>query len=229
MTPTGIQTAIKSRAALQQSLFDRTRGIVTVLNLHYAGVGLLVLVNLYLLIHMGFAWRAASSQDAAAVASQTTAMHTAEHAAQPLRGLDGKLIDATASADKFYVRRLPFAYSQVIAELGALAKKQGVKLSRAQYIDSPVMEGSAGAVREVRIDVSLSGDYRPLMVVINQLERDRMFFLITGVTLSGQQSGTVNLRLRLNTYLRAPEGKETTEKAVSSEPDATAGKGEEPR
>jgi len=229
MTPTGIQIAIKSRAALQQSLSDRTRGIVTALNLHYAGVGLLVLVNLYLLIHMGFAWQTASSQDTAAVASQTAAMHTAEHAAQPLRGLDGKLTEATASADKFYGRRLPFATSQVISEIGALAKKQGVKLSRGQYAYSPVMEGAVGAVTETRMDVSLSGDYRPLMVVINQLERDRMFFLITGVTLSGQQSGTVNLRLRLNTYLRAPEGKETTEKSVSAEPDTTAGKGEEPR
>jgi type IV pilus assembly protein PilO len=229
MTPTGIQAAIQSRAALQQGLFDRIRGLVTALNLHYAGVGLLVLVNLYLLIHMGFAWQTASSQDATAVASQTATMHAAEQATQPLRGLDGKLTEATSSADRFYDKRLPFADSQVVAELGALVKKQGVKLSRGQYAYSPVMEGSAGAVTEFRMDVSLSGDYRPLMVVINQLERDRMFFLITGVTLSGQQSGTVNLRLKLNTYLRAPMGKETTEKTVSVEPDATAGKEEEPR
>ncbi len=52
------------------------------------------------------------------------------------------------------------------------------------------------------MDASLSGDYRPLMLFINSLERDKMFFLINGVTLSGQQSGTVNLRLKLTTYLR---------------------------
>jgi hypothetical protein len=30
-----------------------------------------------------------------------------------------------------------------------------------------------------------------------------VFFIIDGVTLSGQQGGLVNLRLRLRTYLRA--------------------------
>ena len=225
MTQIGVQT----RAEMLRSFVDRARDFVTALNLHYAGVVLLALVNIYLLLHMAYAWQTARSQDVTAVASQTKAMHAAEHAAQPLRGLDGKLVDATASADKFYGKRLPFAYSQVLGELGVLAKKQGVKLSRGQYADSPVMEGSVGAVREVRMDVSLSGDYRPLMLVINQLERDKMFFLITGVTLSGQQSGTVNLRLRLNTYLRAPVGTEISEKTVSDEQDAKAGNEQEPR
>ena len=55
---------------------------------------------------------------------------------------------------------------------------------------------------EQRIDARLSGDYRPLMQFLNSLERDKMFFVIDGVTLTGQQSGTVNLRLRLTTYLR---------------------------
>ena len=60
----------------------------------------------------------------------------------------------------------------------------------------------AGELTEVRIDASLSGDYRPLVEFINSLERDKMFFVIQGETLTGQQSGTVNLRLRLTTYER---------------------------
>ena len=54
----------------------------------------------------------------------------------------------------------------------------------------------------MEIDARLSGDYRPLVQFINSLERDKMFFVINGVTLTGQQTGTVNLRLRLTTYLR---------------------------
>ncbi len=65
-----------------------------------------------------------------------------------------------------------------------------------------MLPGTAGELTEMRIDASLSGDYRPLVQVINALERDRMFFLIDAVTLTGQQSGTVNLRLRLRTFLR---------------------------
>lgn len=203
------------KIVVPSNLLERVRAIVTPLNLHFAGVGLLVLVNLYLLVHMGFAWHAASSQDEAAIAQQTSQMQVAEHAAEPLRGLDTKLTGATASADSFYKSRLPFADSQVIAELGALAKKQNVKLTRVQYAEAPVLEDSAGAVTELRMDASLTGEYRPLMVFINNLERDRLFFLISGVTLTGQQSGTVNLRIKLMTYLRAPVGDESSAKVVA--------------
>ena len=43
------------------------------------------------------------------------------------------------------------------------------------------------------------------MHFINGLERSKTFFLITGLTLTGQQGGLVNLRLRLITYLRASD------------------------
>ena len=52
------------------------------------------------------------------------------------------------------------------------------------------------------MDATLSGDYRPLVTFLNSLERDKMFFVITGLTLTGQQSGTVSLRIRATTYLR---------------------------
>jgi hypothetical protein len=133
-------------------------------------------------------------------------MKTAEIATKPLEGLDGKLSKATADSDQFYAKRLPLAYSDVVAELGELTKKQGVKLTRVQYADSPMLDGAIGALTEVRMDASLSGDYRPLVLFINSLERDKMFFLIRGVTLTGQQSGTVGLRLGLTTYLRSPKG-----------------------
>jgi hypothetical protein len=189
------------------------RGLLNLLNLHFAGVAVLGLVNLYLLVHMAFAWQAANSQNAAALADQTVAMKTAEIAKRPLEGLDEKLAQATKDADKFYKQRLPFADSQVIAELGVLTKKQGVKLTRVQYADPvPVLAGTAGAVTEIRMDASLSGDYRPLVLFINGLERDKMFFLIQSLTLTGQQSGTVGLRLRLATYLRSPVGTEGSDK-----------------
>ena len=76
-------------------------------------------------------------------------------------------------------------------------------------------QGTAGELTEAQMDASLSGDYRPLVLFINALERDKMFFLINGVTLTGQQSGTVGLRLRLTTYLRSPVGTENTEKIVA--------------
>ncbi len=191
------------------SLLEQARALITPLNLHFAGVAALVLVNLYLLVHMGLAWRSASTKDAAAIAQQNSQLEAASKAAEPLRGLDGKLANATKSADAFYRRRLPYADSQVIAELGALAKKENVKLTRVQYAESPVLEGAVGEATELRMDASLTGEYRSLVQYLNNLERDKQFFLITAVSLTGQQSGTVNLRIKLTTYLRAPMGDES--------------------
>ncbi|QNI36205.1 hypothetical protein [Edaphobacter albus] len=199
-----------------QGFVERARTLMTRLNLYYAAVALLVLVNLYLLAQMAFTWRTAHSQDDAALERQTVAMKAAEIAKKPLEGLDDKVTAATADADQFYAKRLPVAYSEVLAELGVLTKKQGVKLTRVQYADSPVLEGTSGALTEVRMDASLNGDYRPLVLFINSLERDKMFFLITGVTLTGQQSGMVGLRLRLTTYLRPAKGAAVPQKAGDS-------------
>jgi hypothetical protein len=218
-------TVMTKRPVVAQRVTKRMRGLLNLLNLHFAGVAVLGLLNLYLLVHMAIAWRSANSQNAAALADQTVAMKTAEIAKKPLEGLDEKLAQATKDADKFYKQRLPFANSEVYAELGALAKKQGVKLTRVQYADpAPVLAGTAGAVTEVRMDASLSGDYRPLVLFINGLERDKMFFMIQNLTLTGQQSGTVGLRLRLTTYLRSPIGLESLDKnVVAPEADADGG------
>jgi hypothetical protein len=217
-------TAEKRKAAVAAKQWaERARKLGTLLNLHLAGVVVLGLVNLYLLVHMAFAWRASSSDNAEALADQTVVMKTAEIARQPLEGLDEKLTQATKDADKFYKQRLPYSISEVIGELGSLTKKQGVKLTRANYAYAPVLEGTAGQVIEARIDASFSGDYRPLVLFVNALERDKMFFLITGVTLTGQQSGTVGLRLRLTTYLRSPVGTENTEKSVAGADGDAAG------
>jgi hypothetical protein len=56
------------------------------------------------------------------------------------------------------------------------------------------------------MDASLSGEYAPLMHFINGMERSKTFFFISGLTLTGQQGGLVNLRLRLITYMPAANG-----------------------
>lgn len=198
-------------AVTSQNFPERTRALLTLVNIHYAAVAGLTLLNIVLGISVFSAWRAANGQDASTVAGETAALHAAEAQAKPLEGLDAKLEDATSDANTFYRGRLPFAYSQVAGELGALARRQGVKLNGVQYSQAPVLDGMAGALTEVRMDASLSGDYRPLVLFVNGLERDRMFFVIGAVVLTGQQSGTVGLRMRLTTYLRPPTGTEGTD------------------
>jgi hypothetical protein len=202
------------------SMFVRVRALLSPLNLHWAGVGLLALVNIYLLAQMGFLWHSAGNRNAGAMAQQRIELTAAGIAAQPLRGLDAKLARSTQEADKFSHQRLPASDSEVAAELGELTRKQNVRLTRAQYMHAPALAGTANELTEVRIDASLSGDYRPLVEFINSLERDKMFFVILGETLSGQQSGTVTLRLRLTTYEQGAVAQDQTsdERAATDVP-----------
>ncbi len=77
----------KRKAAAAKHWAARARTLGTLLNLHIAGVVVLGLVNLYLLVHMAFAWRASNSDNAAAIAEQTIAMKTAETADTSSAGL----------------------------------------------------------------------------------------------------------------------------------------------
>ena len=178
------------------------RGWLTPLRLHWLGVGLLLGINTFLLVRLGMLWHAAGTHNADAIAQQRITLKAADAAAQPLRGVDAKVAQSTADADRFYRERLPQMQSQVVAELGELQKRNNVRMTRATYAPATVLAGTSNELTEEKIDASLSGDYRPLVQFINALERDKTFFLIDGVTLTGQQTGQVNLRLRLTTYLR---------------------------
>ena len=142
-----------------------------------------------------------NSQRPEVVQQEKLAYKALELQAAPLRGLPGKVELARTDAGKFYELRIPANYSSIAAELGTLAVKNEVRLTRVQYTQSPALEGLA----EIRMDAALSGEYPGLMRFINGLERDKNFFLISGLTLTGQQGGVVNLRMRVITYLRAAD------------------------
>ena len=63
-------TTAVPQPASTASVAERARTWVSPLNLHWAGVGLLALVNLYLLAQMGLLWQSASSHNAEAMAQQ---------------------------------------------------------------------------------------------------------------------------------------------------------------
>ena len=182
-------------------LTARAKALMTALNLHLAGVAVLALVVLYLAIHLVFLWQGLSANNAEALDQQHVQLIAAQLAAKPLRGLDKKLVASTHDANGFYQTRLPYADSQVAAEIGALTKKAGVRWTHAQYAYNPALSGNYG-LTGISIDASVSGDYRPIVEFINAVERDKLFFVINGINLTGQQTGQVNLRIRLTTYLR---------------------------
>ncbi len=201
------------RAAKKPVAFNLKEQL-TALNLHWAGVALLALVNLYLLVNLGILWSQAKGESADALAAQRVQLVTAEQLAKPLEGLDAKLKTANIKADKFYAERLPVSYSEIATQEGILAKADNVRLSGANYSQEPVVDvSSMGPLTEIKIDARLSGDYIGLVRFLNGLERDKVFFVINGVTLTGQESGRVNLRVKLTTYMRGLSSDEEAARA----------------
>ena len=98
----------------------------------------------------------------------------------------------------FYLKRIPANYSSIAMRIGELQVKAGVRLSRVNYT-----QGKPGSeLTEISMDAGIVGDYPQIMRFVNTLERDETFFVIQSVSLTGQQGGLVNLRLRVSTWLR---------------------------
>lgn len=176
------------------------RAWMSPLNVHFVAAALLLLFNLWLVVQLVLAFSAAGARGDDQIAQAHAQQVAAELAARKLRGLDTKLATSEAQAKQFYSTRLPYGYADVAAELGRLGQRTGVRLSRVQYLTAAPGNGLTPA----RLDAAVTGEYKQLALFINGLERDRTFFQIENITLSGQQGGQVSLRLRISTYLREP-------------------------
>ena len=60
-----------------------------------------------------------------------------------------------------------------------------------------------GLLQPVEVEADLSGSYVSLAKFINALERDDMLFIISNVTLAGEQKGPIKLQVKVETYLKA--------------------------
>lgn len=179
----------------------KRRTLFTKLNLHFALLGIALAVNIFFAVKFALAWEAIRAGQSGTYVQEELRYGQLEAQMQHLHGLPKKVEASNVDAQTFFDARIAPDFSTILAQLGAVSTKNHVTLSRAGYTPTP----SVDELVEVRIDAGLSGQYTDLMHFINDLERDKdhVFFIIDGVTLTGQQGGLVNLRLRLRTYLRA--------------------------
>jgi hypothetical protein len=162
--------------------------VITLVVLDLAGIG-------YLLSPAGRSRRARQRD----YYEQRARLTAKQREVLPTRGMDVKLIQASRDINNFYAQRLPSKYSQVVEELGKVAAATGVHFAGVKYDDK---ETPIEGLRKMTVEISLSGDYLQEVKFINQLERDKMFFLIDGIAL-GEQQSNVRLQLKLETYLRS--------------------------
>jgi hypothetical protein len=116
----------------------------------------------------------------------------------PLRGMAGEISATRTAIDSFYANRVPTSYSQLTGSVGEVATMSGVRLSQVTY-----EQGAPGSdLVEVSMDAGVNGNYRQVMRFVNGLERDRLFYVIRAVSFAGQQGGSVNLRVRMSTWMK---------------------------
>ncbi len=174
---------------------------LTTLNLHLAAVVLLLVFDLVLGTKLALAWHRGHSDQTAEYNADLRTYAQLQAQAGRLQGLPEQLARSRTRAGEFIDARIPASDSVVVAELGQLTTRNHVRLSRAAYTPAPAIPG----LGELRIDTNVTGEYGPVMHFINDVERDKShaFFIIRSITLTGQQGGVVNLRMRMTTFMRS--------------------------
>jgi type IV pilus assembly protein PilO len=129
-------------------------------------------------------------------------LQTKTRQVEPLTNMPDKVRTANRQIEDFYKKRFPAQDSQIATEFGKLTAANGVTIERVRY---PVnmKDEETGQLRAVDIEAELSGNYASLARFINALERDDMFFLVSSITLAGEQKGPIKLQMKLETYLKA--------------------------
>jgi Tfp pilus assembly protein PilO len=165
---------------------------------HFAGLAVLLVLAIGLAIRLGLDWAAMDSHSNDVLAGKQIELKALEIETAPLRGLDQRVDKSREQMQAFDRKRIPANYSLISSRIGDLEVASGVRLSRVQYTQGKPDSG----LTEISMDAGISGDYRSIMRFVNSIERDQTFFIIRAMTLTGQQSGQVNLRMQLSTWLR---------------------------
>ena len=117
----------------------------------------------------------------------------------PPQTVEDRVKEAREQIAHFYEDRFPASDSAIFVQLGKLAAENHVRLNAATYKST---DAELPGLQQVVISASMSGPYSDAMKFINSLERDRMFFIVDGVSLADQNAGVVHLNLAVETYMR---------------------------
>jgi hypothetical protein len=191
--------------------------LLSPVGLHAVGFCALAVATILLGVRVGLDWRATSASNQDAMAQQQAQLRLLLMQTAPLRGLDKKVELSRQQIDEFYNKRIPPSYSAILERLGDISSKSPVRLTRGAYTQAP----GSGDLTEIRMDYGLSGDYPAIMRFLNGLERSQTFFIIRAMALTGQQSGTVNLRLEFSTWLRPEDAAASGLPLAGSKEDST--------
>lgn len=165
---------------------------------HSIVFGLLLALAAGLCVRLGMDWVATDTHAADALLGKQVQLAQMKLQMAPLSGLDQSVAKTRKELKKFFDERIPANYSAIESSMTNLEVKSGVRLSRVQYT-----QGKPGQdLTQITMDAQISGDYPSIMHFVNGVERAKTFYVIDEMALTGEQSGLVNLRIRVSTWLR---------------------------
>ncbi|MGH9607945.1 MAG: hypothetical protein ACRD3N_19835 [Terracidiphilus sp.] len=165
---------------------------------HYAAFAVLLAVAVGLSVRFGMDWAAIDTHSSDALAIKQVQLTALNLETAPLRDLDARIGKTRAEMKTFYDKRIPPDYSSIETSMTNLEVNSGVRLTRVQYSQGPPGQD----LTEITMDAAISGDYPSIMHFVNSVERAQTFYIIRQMALTGEQSGSVNLRFRVSTWLR---------------------------
>jgi Tfp pilus assembly protein PilO len=124
--------------------------------------------------------------------------------------------------DYFLPRRV--AYSTVLAELNQAATDSHLKPKEAAFASEPI-EGS-DTLTMMQISANYEGSYADLIHFINLIDKSDNLLIIEGLNATPQQgSGTLNVTLKLDTFVREDGSPQSASAQPASAQSALAQKG----
>ena len=183
---------------MSESTITTRERLSSPLTWHVVGFSVLLIVMAVLATRFALDWAAIRSGSADALAGKQMQLKAMEMQTAPLRGLDKRVEHSRELIDLFFQNRIPANYSSFATRIGELEVKSGVRHTRIGY-----SQGKPGPdLTEIFLDASIVGEYPQIMHFVNSLERDKIFFVVKQMQLTGQQGGNVNLRLQVSTWMR---------------------------
>jgi type IV pilus assembly protein PilO len=91
-------------------------------------------------------------------------------------------------------------YSTIISEINGMANLTGMKAKDA-VIGLDAIQGTE-SLDMMTITASFEGEYKNLLLFINQLDKSKRFLIIESLSASPQQNGRLQVTLKLNTFVK---------------------------
>jgi Tfp pilus assembly protein PilO len=180
------------------------RDLAQIKNRFFILIGVLAAINLVLLAYLLWPGTSNASRRAREETLQQQ-YRTLTREVAPLKDMDQKLVHTRGDIDQLYKERIPNRWSAISSELIKVMKDSGVTPAQSIHYTTADKQDKSELpdVQRVNIDTSITGQYTNVARFINQMEQDKLLFIIKQISLSGQEGGTVTLQIKVETFLKA--------------------------